>query len=153
MPQHNHTETLPIQEHLIPIPKHNHTWALPIPEHYYPNRGTTHARASQCRSIPMLEHTHVRAYQCWSIQMSEHTNIGAYKRAMLFTTTSGFHSFWDRVNHTIPKIAIYSHIAIQTQWVLFQSTDCPGIDIFSLTSGSLKQFNFLCLECLLYKFK
>ena len=96
-----------------------------MPEHY-PYRGTTHARASQCRSIPMLEHTHVRAYQCWSIPMSEHTNIGAYKRAMLFTTTSGFHSFWDRANHTIPKIAIYSHIAIQSQWVLFQSTDCPG---------------------------
>ena len=114
MPQHNHTGALP-------IPEHNHTWALPIPEHYNPCQSITHTEA-----LPMPEHNNVKAYQCWSISMSEHTNIGAYKSAMLFTTTSCFHSFWDRANHTIPKIAIYSHIAIQTQWVLFQSTDCPG---------------------------
>ena len=137
IPKHYPCHSITILEHYpyrsITITGHNpyrsitHTGALlPMPEHY-PYRGTTHARASQCRSIPMLEHTHVRAYQCWSIPMSEHTNIGAYKRAMLFnTTTSCFHSFWDRANHTITKIAIYSHIAIHTQWVL--SKDCPGLE-------------------------
>ena len=39
--------------------------------------------------------------------MLEHPNVGAYKSAMLFTTTSCFHSFWDRANLTIPKIAIF----------------------------------------------
>ena len=85
MPQHNHTGALP-------IPEHNHNWALPTPEHYYPCQSITHTEA-----LPMPEHPNVEAYQCWSIPMSEPTNVGA---------------FWDRANHTIPKIAIYSHIAI-----------------------------------------
>ena len=128
----------------LPIPKHYPCHSITILEHYpyrsititghYPYRSIiTHARALPiprhypCQSIPMSKHTNVGAYPCQSLPMLEHPNVGAYKSAMLFTTTSCFHSFWDRANHTIPKIAIYSHIAIQTQWVLFQSTDCPGL--------------------------
>ena len=81
-----------------------------MPEHY-PYRGTTHARASQCRSIPMLEHTHVRAYQCWSIPMSEHTNAKAIQRQ------SKPHQ---------PEGLLCIYIAIQTQLVPIQSTDCPA---------------------------
>ena len=67
--------------------------------------------------MPMSEHTHVGAklisepYRCQSIPMSEHTNAKAIQRQ------SKPHQ---------PEGLLCIYIAIQTQLVPIQSTDCPA---------------------------